>query len=305
MILAEFLDDYEDRGATKKWEPKQRRYYKRLVPVIRSALESSTRLEDETDEDLSKGVTLMWDQMLKCLSRMLTPIPLGNDMMKIARVHEVLEIVNAAISNVPKSYTSKLCENLLFGAMETFEAAKQHALNAQTNPESDFGRKSKRHRDDLLKLFSACFSGSCALEPEEPGLSSISEMVLKGVLSTTQDDAIQDLCTDASLLVCKALQENQKMEPLVISIFPTLCHLVVFENKKLRDAAGAVLTSVNIAETLQQSQTRYRDAERRAAEAEGKVKVLQATVEELRFEKASLQKKVKRSDSGRGLWSLG
>ena len=296
MVLADFLSEQH------KNELRQRRYYKRFVPIMRSGLESAARLAESKQEEALKAVGMVWAQVLKCLSQMLTPIPLGKDLIKIPRVSEILSIVTSARANVPLVYATALCAIFSFGASRAFDAAKQHAINAEANPESDFGRKSKRHRDDLLKLFFTCFSGSCALGPEESSLRSIAEMVFTGAASTTTD-SIHGLCIDASLLVCLAMEENVKMATLIISVFPALCLLVMSDTNKLKEAAGKVLTDANIAETLQNARTRCEDAEKRAGEAEQRVEELEAAVHELQREKSQLQQEVSAAqESRRGLW---
>lgn len=296
IVLADFLAEHHTN------ELRQRRYYKRFVPIIRSGIESTARLAARDDKVSSKAVGMIWARVLKCLSQMLTPIPLGKDLIKIPRVSEILAIVTTARANVPVEFASDLCGILSFGASKAFDAARQHAINAEANPEGDFGRKSKRHRDDLLKLFFVCFSGCCSLGPEEPSLHTLADTVLTGAASKTID-SMYGLCTEASLMVCLAMEEYEKMDVLIISVFPALCRLIMSDSSKLKDAAGKVLTDSNIAETLHDAQIRCELSEKRATEAERRVTELEAAVTELQEEKSRLQQEVSAAqEPRRGLW---
>jgi hypothetical protein len=234
---------------------------------------------------------------------MLSPIHLGKDLWKIPRVSELLLIVAIVKSNVPPDYVPDACNVLSDGANKAFNAAGQHALNAAANPESDFGRKSKRHRDDLLKLFSACFSGCCELAPEENCVRSTASAVLTASTSAIVD-SMQALCTDATLCICQAIEENKSMNALIISIFPQLCGLIMSDNTRLKKAAVKVLTDADISATLQATQARCEDAERRAAMAEKRVAELEGVLHELQEEKSQLQQElaVAKDPPRRGLW---
>lgn len=299
MVLVNFLTEQESH------ELRQRRNYKRLVPIVSTGVEGVARLAGREDVESLKAAAMVWTQLLKSLTQMLTPVPLGKDLIKIPRISEIMAIVACTIAEVPRSHATDLCRILSFGASQAFDAAKQHGINAEAVPESDFGRKSKKHRDDLLKLFFTCFSGSCALGPEEPILRSIADTVLSGAENMT-NDSFHSLCTEASLLVCRAIKGNEKTETLIVSLFPALCRLIMSDSSKLKEAAGTVLKGANIAETLRTFQSRYELAETRAIDAELRVAELEATVDDLQRAKMKLQKELKvAQESRRGLWNLG
>jgi hypothetical protein len=302
-VLRSFLAEHQSNDL------KQRRHYKRFVPIIRSGLEATAKLAAKNDSASAQVVSLIWSQLVPCLSQMLTPIPLSKGLLKIARVPEIVTIVSIAHVNVPETFSEELCGILSFGASQALEASKQHSVNAEANPESEFGRKSKRHRDDLLKLFSLCFSGCCALWPEEPSISSMAEMILNGAMNSSSD-SLHKLYIETSLLVCQAFLENDRMERPIMAIFPLLCRLILSADSaknnhtKLRDAAGLVLTEkANFVALWQVAETRYQDAEKRAESAERQVTELQAVVTELQEEKTDLQQKLATAlESRRGLW---
>jgi hypothetical protein len=253
----------------------------------------------QNDEASIVAIEMVWTRVLECLSQMLTPIPVGKDSFKISRVTEILSIVSCASANVPGTFASRLCRILSDGAIKAFEASKQHAVNAEVNPESEFGRKSKRHRDDLLKLFFFCFSGSCSLQPDDPTLLSTAETVFHGAL-TVSENSIKQLCVEASLFVCQAVQENANAETFVMKIFSSLCQIVVaVDNGPLRDAAGKILTSFPIGERIQVAQTRREEAETRASAAELRVTELEREIALLKNEK-----QLKKQDSRMSLWGL-
>jgi hypothetical protein len=212
-------------------------------------------------------------------------------LIKITRVPEILEMLDAATSNVSPRYSANLCAILTEAASRSFDAAKQHAVNAAASRDTEMGRKSKKHRDELLKLFSSCFSGSCALRPEDANIGDIADMVFRGALDD-DDVPSQQVSVEASVIICQALRDHSNMEPLVISVFSALCHLVISDSAMLREAASKVFAEVNIAETLQSSRTRSENAERRAEQAEGRVRELEAAVQELQKEKSKLQQDV-------------
>jgi hypothetical protein len=271
-----------------KKEPRRRRYYKNFVPIVVNGLQSAAQLAARGESESSKAVDIVWTKFCICLSDILSPVPIGKDMLKIPRVHEILEIVACARSNVPADYHTGLCSIICHGGAEAFDVAKQHAVNAKFDPMGDLGRKSKRHRDDLLKLFAVCFSGGCALNPEDPSLRSIASDALNGAIDVS-DDSRRGVCVEASLTVCRAMGENKDMETIVISVFPVLCNLVVSDDKELRDAVRNLFMEANVAGTLERARQRYEIAERRTTEAEKRIDGLEAAVHDLQQEKSKLQ----------------
>jgi hypothetical protein len=294
LILDDFLNE-EDEDTELKLEHKRRRYYKRFIPIVKCGLQGSSALAQKTDNDESlQAVNKLWKKVLECILVMLTPVTIGNGVVKIARVNEVLLVLEASVLTVPEGHVLELCEALCFGSLSSYESAKHHAMHADTKPESDFGKKCKRYRDDLLKLFSSCFHGCATLNPDYPVLRTISETVLGGALSPSKDSTY-NLSVDASLLICKAMKECNNTGPLVISQFSRLCQLAFSDSRELREAVGSVFTSVNVADTLQQAQQRYQDAEKRASQAEERMRELDAQVQALKSEKS-------KHETRRGIW---
>ena len=284
-------------------ELKVRRQYKSFIPFLTNGVASLGRIYDKSDEASTNATNVVWKNLLSCLASMLTPVMLGRELFKIPRVPELITILLSITPAVPKEFAAELVQYLSAGADKAIEAAKQHAINATISPESDFGRKSKRHRDDLLKLLYVCFSGCCALGTEQLCTHTTAAIILDAALSSTAE-AVQDLHTDAALLVCQSIEEGTNTESLIVAIFPQLCTIIMSENIRLKNAAGKLLSNANIAKSLQAAKTLYEESERRAVEAEKRVKELEGVVDELQHEKSQLQQELSKTKEAprRGLW---
>ena len=284
-------------------ELKVRRQYKSFIPFLTSGVASLGRIQEKGDVHSKNAANIVWKNILSCLSSMLTPVMLGRELYKIPRVPEIITIVLSINSTVPKSFSNELVKYLSDGADKAVDAAKQHAINATVSPESDFGRKSKRHRDDLLKLLYACYSGCCTLGPEQTCTHTTAAAILNAALSSSAE-AVHGLHTDAVLLVCQCIEEHINMESLIASIFPQLCSLIMSDNTRLKNAAGKLLTNANISKSLQTAKTLYEESERRAVAAERRVVELEGVVNELQYEKSQLQQElsVAKETPRRGLW---
>ena len=100
--------------------------------------------------------------------------------------------------------------------------------------------------------------------------------------------------------MCQAVQENANAERFVVKIFSSLCQIVVgVDSGPLKDAAGKILTSFPVGETIQVAQTRCEEAESRAAAAEQRVAELEHEIALLQNEK-----QLKKQDSRMSMWGL-
>jgi hypothetical protein len=282
---------------------KFRRQYKSFIPFLTSGVASLARINEKGDEQATNACNIIWNNLLKCLSSMLTPVMLGRELYKIPRVPEVITMVLSINSTVPDVFAPELVKYLSEGAEKAFDAAKQHAINATISPESDFGRKSKRHRDDLLKLLYICFSGCCSLGPDQSCTHAIASTILKAALSSTAE-AVQGLNTDAVLLICQSIEENCNMESLILAVFPQLCNLIMSDNTTLKNATGKLLANANISKSLQATKAQLEAVQRRAVAAERRVSELEGVVNELQHEKSQLQQELLRAKETprRSLW---
>jgi C-terminal region of Mon2 protein len=281
----------------------KRRHYKIFIPILQSGAEGALQLSATSDQQLLNIFDVVWKRLLECLSLMFTPIQIGEDLWKISRVSELLTVVAIVKENVPQACAIDLCILLSTVAIKVYEIAGKHAVFGALDPESAFGRKSKRHRDDLLKLFSICFSSGCELGPEENCIASVASTVFSSN-SNAAVESMQALGVDATICICQALEERMNINTLIVSVFPHLCALILSENVRLKQAAGNVLTKANIAAFLQESQSRCKEAEKRANDAEKEVKDLEAIVYALQREKVQLQEELILANESprRGLW---
>jgi len=228
---------------------------------------------------------------------MLSPVPLGADMLKVPRVSDLLEIVPAAVEHVPLKYKRELCTTLAYGASKAYEVAKQLDLYASNKQdESTTVKKARHHRDELLKLLKACLAGSCSLCPQDELLRTVTTEALNECLAFHEESKLKEgslkMSEDIVLLICDTLKASQDAETLIISVFSLLCKFIGSENASIRNAVRAVFDEVDIGAALLNGQTRYEDAERRATEAEAKAQDLAAAVQDLQKKNESLQREV-------------
>ena len=297
--LSNFLNDHDVRDV------RIRRHYKLFLPILREGLLSSSRVATEDDGTLM-AINAFWQQVIACAERMLEPISLGRDLVKIQRVPELIEMAELITQNAPSLQGPPLSSVLSAGASAAVAAARQHSVRAESNPESDHGKKSKRHRDELMNLFKTCIEGSCQLNPEETSMHELAARVItEATADANQEASVHSLVTEAAITVCSVIQANSDARQLVVAIFPSLCSVLVSPSSSLRlkDAAGRILTQVNVAQLLEEAHTRIVDAEARAEAAEEEVMTLRANNEELRGENDALQQQV--AESKRSLWGLG
>lgn len=299
-ILVIFSTNYDEIGGSEnKKTCRHKQDYKRLVPIVLQGLGAASRLDtkEDTDEKYAHAVDLLWKQMLNSMSDMLTPVLLGKGLMKISRVTELQEIITVTLASAPDRFVPDLCAVLSSGALKMIEVAKLHEKITNANSKGDSVQKSKRHREDVLKLFTICFTGICLHRPEDPVLRSIAKQSLSGAVETmnnasgisTPGDA-SNVDAEVTIRVCQAMKSNEKTESLVISVFPLLCKLVASNDSNVSLAANEVFSAVDIAHVLQAGQKRFEEAEKRALEAERKVAELQIVVEELKQKNQELQR---------------
>jgi len=296
-VLVSFSDEYCGEVSRKCASgTRRRRYYKRIVPVIAHGVRAVANFDVQSDGAVSAR-DLVWRNLLSALSEMLSPVPDGKDLLKISRIDDLLVIVEAVRDFVPPEYTSELSTILSFGASKALEVAKRRDEYAKDQEDDgETWQHSNDHRDELLKLFTLCFSSSCSLDPKDSLLRVISQQALKDVLeagdvSESESDAL-GVRGDVALSVCRVISQNEHIDSLVISVFSLLSKLVMSSNTELRQAAGQLLDAVDVANLLQTAQSRYEVAESRADKAEQRVEELSGTVDDLRKKNQMLRQEV-------------
>jgi hypothetical protein len=300
--LSLFSAESDSFNLEKPKLPMKKRLYKLIVPVITHGLQSAALLERflgppaEGNGEGLRPLDGIWQTFGCCLSELLSPISVSKGFMKLPRVAEVMQIVVVALENAPPRHATDICRIVAFGASKALEVALMHDTFARANTESDLGRKSKRHRAEVLKLFTTCFKGCCALQQDDYTLRTIAQETLSGAVEAVQDateadSKISDVRTEAALIVCQTMQ-RQKLESLVISVFPLLCKLVTCKDASLRNSVSDIFTAVDVTHILQGAHSRYADAEKRAKQAEERAKMLSVQVEDLERENEALKVEV-------------
>jgi hypothetical protein len=300
--LSVFSTESDSVNPEKPKLPRKKRLYKLIVPVITQGLQSAARLETALVSP-SKGngeglrpLDRIWKTFGCCLLELLSPVPVTKGLMKLPRVAELIQIVVVALETAPPRHASDICSIVALGASKALEVALLHDTFARANTESDLGRKSKKHLAEVLKLFTTCFKGCCALQQDDSTLRSIAQQTLSGAVEavldlTEAESTISDVRTEAALIVCQTMQ-RQKLESLVISVFPLLCKLVTCKDASLRNSVSDVFTAVDVTHILQGAHSRYADAEKRAKQAEKRAQMLSVQVEDLKRENEALKLEV-------------
>lgn len=326
-------------------QQRRRRYYKNFVPMIEVGLQSTRRLVKSVGTGKRMELAdMVLERFYNCLKEMLNPVPVGRDMKKIPRVPELLTIITCATTAVSTfdadhyRHHEQLSSVLATGALHALDVATDHAIRSSSErsappPNSEIGRKSKRHREELLKLFDSCFSGSCSLNPDDKILRSCATVALSSITSLSNNDDTNSeemeakikVSVEASLLICDVLVGNKtKVDGLILSIFSYLCKLISIPTsitatssgsdqtiaikssttsnnnnalylvrKQLADAIQNVFVEVNVADVLNRTRDRYELAEKQARDAMDRVASLEAAVEELQYEKELLLRQQK------------
>jgi hypothetical protein len=304
LVLNSFLQEHGQKKETI-WI---RRYYKLFLPIMESGLQSVVALGSTMDPEYQDCPRLLYQRLIKCFRHLLQPVEIGRGLMKVQRVPEVLSFMPIAVKATPLSFANEFSAVLTVGATDSYEAAKMHATSAESHPESDVARKSKRHRDELIKLFASCFAGICLLNPQSPQLRSLAKHVLDETVDPDLFASAQAVSAEASILIVKTIAEH---ETIVISLFGPLCKMLVAEmcNKKLRDAIVTLLSTIDVQETVSAMQGRCDVANNRAATAERRVAELTLQLQAAQEENVSLQQALREAEAdtprSTSFWGLG
>mmetsp|Transcript_10820 Transcript_10820/g.29917 ORF Transcript_10820/g.29917 Transcript_10820/m.29917 type:complete len:1956 (+) Transcript_10820:225-6092(+) len=291
-VLALFIREGKQGLLANRQKHKFRIDYKRLIPIVTTGVGACISLEnqleetDNTDSPSYRLVENCWASLTEALSIMIVPISMGGDgIVKMSRVAEVMELVKFIVPRVPHRFTPALCETLVVASSSCLEVAELHERCSIKHTDKDVASKSKRHRDELLELFSACFVGCCKLKADSPALKLMSKKTLEGavnVMFSSGDDG-ESYAIEASVIICKSVRDTEGVDVLLPAIFPSLCKLISAKDEKVRRT---------VAETLGAEKTAYflQNAERRRLDALQSAKLLSEALDEQRAENERLKR---------------
>ena len=259
-----------------------------LVKLATAGFSSSKTLEsnmsDAPSEVKRELLDALWGNFAVAMASMLSPKATGPNAMTILYSEDLKIIVSEACRHKPQRHTAEVCSVLSSGASKCLEIAQMAAES-----DSDVGRLKQQR---TMQLFSSCFQGVCSLDPKNKQLQDLAEKVLSASLEIVRgktDINMENPNIQASLSVCKTMEDTEGTENLAIAVFKQLCQLVGVDEPVLRQAIGAVLSKVDVGRVLEDSQTRCDEAEQRASVAERQVLELSQNIEKLLQEKAVLE----------------
>lgn len=273
-------------------------YYKRLIAYIERGASAIDSMSTVSGNSVQGIVSAFWGVLMDAIRLISQPVDLGKGLSKISRAHELKELVKVAGKYVPHEKKARLTESVEEIAVNTLEVMDLNAIYCKKNPDTDRGKKSRRHCDELLHLFSACFELICELDPSHESLTQMSTNVLARLLEyayhpSDTNEEYHETTLHAGLAVCRALSQFPSMESTVISVFPLLCQLLLTESPEIRSGVVKVLTEVNIKDAFGKDNASYLALEKRAVTAEQKADRLSKQIESLRRTNRQLEEEVK------------
>jgi hypothetical protein len=287
-MLSVYLDECAKGEAAWNNAVDVKTSYKLLVDLATAGFRSAKTVESHVSAcSIAAKENLLdnlWRKIAVAIAVMLSPTPNGSKFLTIMHPGDLESIVGAVSMNAPSRHAAELCAVLSSGASKCLELAH---LSVDNDTE-----ELEQHKETSLSLFSACFSGVCQLDPQYKRLPEISEKVLSaslGVAYGATDSNFDDVNVQACLSICKAMEDADGTESIVIAVFTQLCQLVGAEDPRLRQAVGAVLGNVDVGRILEDTRTQCEQAERRATAAESTILELTRELEKLSKEKAALE----------------
>ena len=312
-ILSVFTSEMNTESDSKETGKKRSHYkksYALLVPIIRSGLESASRLDnlnrsprDEVADADANGkedpawLEPLWEKLAVVLTHLLTPVRTASHGLYIPRSASLLDILNAFVTTVPLRENDRTCLILSSGVASSIDVAQSQSVIANDESKaSEVMLKAMTRGGEALKVFEACFDGLCRLQPHSQKLHELTKNVLEDALpsdlteSGTEGD--NELHTDIAVIVCKVISRNAGMDRLVIGIFSLLSKLISVDNEALRREASNILGRVDIGQVIEEATKRCEVAEKRAQEAEEQIQELIDEIEDLREENESLHQQI-------------
>jgi hypothetical protein len=292
-VLNEVLTMFLTKSASAKAHHRKA-YYKRMIPILEEGLQavaSERRLKAVDDNADAQYLDTLWTKVFQCVTVMLTPIPIGKDMLKIPRVSEVLEVIEAVTKNKDDTQDTRLCRILSQGGSNAYEVALSLDEFASI-AESDASRKSKKHKDEVMKLFTACYLKACSLNPIDRAIISLTDRILSFPTVSYEEERLPEARKEALLCICSTMKDTYGMEFLVVAVFSSLCKWLQSSIQEVRDAVAGVFAVVNVSEILQSAIERCKEIEGRAVDAEKQIEILASTVNRLQSANEELQREV-------------
>ncbi len=259
--------------------------YSLLASLMRRGLASANELQMMSNQLSSSKVKLLdslWDKTTMTLNYMLTPKVDDNKQQMIPHSIDLIDIATSVSKTTPPRRREEICAILSSGASKCLELA----------------RDDPSQRNEALRLFTACFTAVCRVDPKNRSLRIIAEHVLTATTlvvsrqSKQDDEFIKDVNVQACLMICRAMQKVEGVDLVAIAVFPQLCRLIAVESTELRKAVGDVLAKIDVGRVIAESDASRLAAEGRAIVAEIKVVELTKELADLQQEKADLQRRI-------------
>jgi len=296
--------------------------YDLLVPVIQGGLRAASVLENEHETKDNNNIHIqnalqetVWERMITSLSYLLSPLNVRGRSSYAPHTSAILQIISSSVACVPTHIYGDMGAVLATGADHAKKVANMNFDHgALFNPERN---KPDVNCTDALKVFRSCVAGLCQCEPKSPELCSIVTSALENSnasksreefffdessgrtfqrglsgkeisradMGSGVDESKFDVDIELALIVCECLKHgDSSLQSLTLSVFPLLCKLTNADNDRLRQCAGAVLGNLDLISVLSESNERGRLAEKRALEAEQRIKQLETELEEVTLE---------------------
>ena len=294
-ILSDYLDE---EGENETFS------LKLAAPIIIDAMRATSvapppspdNSKDEQGSVLEKLVDALWLRVTDFLSRSTKPRKaMQNDKLIIRHVAELLDIVQAAAASVPPSHHETICAVLCSAASECLRVAREidkAYINAKDLPKQEQPDTSQTE----LELFAACFAGACSVRPTDQRILSIAEDILAETFESLKGGDVHsrahEVAIRPTLLICRAMQEIDGIEPFLVAVFPGLCKLIGTEHTALRMAVGKIISRINVGEALEETKTRCQEAEDRAVVAEARAIALEVELAALKSKNEDLERQV-------------
>jgi len=260
--------------------------YDTLTRVMDSGLEATARV-DMSLKDKSV-IDSIWDKIIDTVKILLLECLIDG---YANNSKSILDIIALFLLHLPPRKYSTVGSILEKGANRAIEVAfgknedfDEHLTSADNIVEG------------AIDIFLACFMGLCQKMPSSPALKSMTGQILGGTIESsdwpTGNSSHQVRARHKlALAVCESLKTTSSQD-LLVSTFPLLCRLTNVANNNLREAAGQILSGINLADAISRERERAETAEAKAREIEEENNALLEEVDYLQVENEELQRQL-------------
>lgn len=284
MVTCLFQSPGNGTGSKGQGDPRKRPCYKRVLPVIIAGFEAIRECDLGDLQKIAHDVALEFCTVLK---KLLSPMPTREELERIRRAQDLVEIVNAISERAPEKYIDLICSVFSSGAKSSLKTAVLHDEFELSHEDSDLLPKSREHRTELLSLFRACFVGLCSLNPRDPDLVGVARDALHECLKAIERGPTGSIRIKIGLGICEDIcRFGEDVPGLVTGIFQFLCRLIVSESGPMRESANRVFQTAKVCDLLESHQSR---ADRIAQEAEREKTALGRRIDDLENENVKLR----------------